>query len=207
MFEEKTTLAERMIELRDKKNQEEVLDINNDIFQEVFVIDQKIYEIEESTIADNRIKMYMPTDFGLLDEDLAESKFPNYMRPQYIYSDKTTEITMTFTFDEKDIEAEKLGELKESMINLLSDLHPEYEILEEETLQTEETEIELFGFAKSVIDGELFQVIFFMSWKGKLLLGGFSCSMDIKDEWYDILCQMLQTIRIADHEMGEDDVI
>ncbi|WP_310604748.1 hypothetical protein [Anaerosporobacter sp.] len=207
MFKEKTTFAEKFIELRNKKaEQQAVQDTSNNIHQGMVVMNQRIYEIEEKEIADGRISMHMPSEFEPLEDNLAEAKYPHFMCPQYIYSDKTTSVTMTFTFDDKTMEEDEIHELKEQLIYILSDLHPECEILDDEMLQAEELDIELFSFAKPVMDGELYQLFSLMRWNEKLLLGGFNCDMQVKDSWYPVICQMLQTIRLInkDENIGEE---
>ncbi|BCJ92693.1 hypothetical protein acsn021_02620 [Anaerocolumna cellulosilytica] len=196
MFIERTTVAEKIIELRNKRNQIQERVISEDDLDNGFVvINQKVYEIEEMALAEGKFTMSMPTEFGLLDESLAESKYPNLLRPQYIYSDKTTGVNITFTIDDKKIDAEEVEELKENLICILSDLHPEYEIIDEVIIHGDDLTIATFGFIKSTLDGELYQMIFLMSLNEKLLLGGFNCNAQVKEEWYPVIHQMVQTIR------------
>lgn len=196
MFEEKNTFAEKMIELREKKKQEQEMIISdNDIENGFVVINQKVYEVEEMKLVERKFAMFMPSEFGQLDESLVESKYPNILRPKYIYSDKTTRVNITFMIDDKTIDSEDVEELKENLICLLIDLHPEYEIIEEEIIQANESIIATFGFTKATLDGELYQMFFITSLKEKLLIGGFNCNAQVKDEWYPVIHQMIHTIR------------
>jgi hypothetical protein len=196
MFPEKTTVAEKIIELRNKKSQSEDRMIwDDDLDKGYVVINQKVYEIEEMALAEGKFTMSMPLEFEYLDESLAESKYPNNLRPQYIYSDKTTCVNITFTVDDKMIDAEEVEELKENLICIMSDLHPEYEIIDELIIHGDDSTIATFGFTKSTLDGEIYQMIFLMSLNEKLLLGGFNCNAQVKDEWYSVIHQMIQTIR------------
>ena len=196
MFEEKNTFAEKMIELREKKKQEQEMIISdNDIENGFVVINQKVYEVEEMKLVERKFAMFMPSEFGQLDESLVESKYPNILRPKYIYSDKTTRVNITFMIDDKTIDSEDVEELKENLICLLTDLHPEYEIIEEEIIQANDSSIATFGFTKATLDGELYQMFFITSLKEKLLIGGFNCNAQVKDEWYPVIHQMIHTIR------------
>ena len=196
MFEEKTTFAEKMIELRNKKSQEQVpKNEENDINNGIVIINQKIYEIEEMELADGKIFMNFPSEFVQLNEKLAESKYPYIIRPQYIYSDESTSVNITFTIDDKTVESEEIEELKEYLIGLLTNLHPEYEIIDEEVIQEDDLTIAMFGFTKTTLDGEIYQIIFLRKLNKRLLIGGFSCNAEVKDEWYPVIYQMIQTIR------------
>lgn len=203
MFEEKNTFAEKIIELRDKYNQgQEMIIKNNDLVDGLVVINQKVYEVEEMELVEGKLAMYMPSEFGQLDESLVESKYPNILRPQYIYSDKTTRVNITFTIDNKTIDSEEVEELKENLICLLTDLHPEYEIIDDEIIQAGDSSIATFGFTKSTLDGDIYQLLFLTSLNEKLLIGGFNCNVNVKDEWYPVLHQMIQTIRPINKDMN-----
>lgn len=196
MFEEKNTFAEKMIELREKKKQEQEMIISDNAIENgLVVINQKVYEVEEMKLVERKFAMFMPSEFGQLDESLVESKYPNILRPKYIYSDKTTRVNITFMIDDKTMDSEDVEELKENLICLLTDLHPEYEIIEEEIIQANDSSIATFGFTKATLDGELYQMFFITSLKEKLLIGGFNCNAQVKDEWYPVIHQMIHTIR------------
>lgn len=196
MFGEKETFAEKIVGLIKKEQQGIIETIDNlNIENGFIVIDYEMYELEHRELMDGICTMCMPKEFQRMEDKLAKAKYPNELRPEYIYSDKENAVDFTFTLDQRLVEATELVEIRDNILWLLVDMHPNYELEDVNVLAAEQKEIAFLSFVKPAFDGNIYQLLFFTEIKNRLLIGGFNCNEITKDQWRAVVKQMLQTLR------------
>lgn len=194
----KTDSEEIMKILKEAKRgeEQEIHTMENDIQNGFIVVKYKKFDVEEKEIMDGSLTMMMPYDFALMDEELATIKYPGEDRPDYIYSGKDTTVNLTFTIEESgQIDNEEVEEAKDILEKQIGRLYPSSKIEDSQTIQAGEKNISYFCFDVPLLDGKLYNLMFFMEHRGRLLMGAFNCSIHQKKQWKKVIPQMLMTIQ------------
>ncbi|TCO68976.1 hypothetical protein [Marinisporobacter balticus] len=197
-MEGKKTYAEEIIKkIKESKSEDSknIYNIENDIQDGFVIVKYKKLEVEERELLDGDILMFMPTEFEIMDEELAEIKYPGEDKPDYIYTNEDTTVNLTFSIEEGEINNEEIEEVRDILAKQMQKLYPASKIEDSETLQLDEKSISYFSFDVPLLDGDLYNFMFFMEIKGELLMGTFNSSVYQKKEWKPILKQMLMTIK------------
>lgn len=194
----KTDSEEIMKKLKEAKRgeEQEIYAMENDIQNGFIVVKYKKFDVEEKEIMDGSLTMMMPSDFELMDEGLAKVKYPGEDRPDYIYSGEDTTVNLTFTMEESgQIDNEEVEEAKDILEKQIGRLYPASKIEDSQTIQAGEKNISFFCFDVPLLDGKVYNLMFFMEHKGCLLMGAFNCSIHQKKQWKKVILQMLMTIQ------------
>ncbi|MDR2022924.1 MAG: hypothetical protein LBQ71_06645 [Hungatella sp.] len=198
MDNQKTYAEEIMQKIKEAKQAEkqDIYQIENDIHNGFIVVKYKKLDIEEKELMGGAITMLMPAEFEIMEEALAEIKYPGAGKPEYIYTNEETTVNLTFTLDDSGTLAnEEVEEVKNILSRQMQRLYPGSDIEDSQTIQAGEKNIGYFSFDLPLIDGNLYNLMFFMELKGRLLMGTFNCSIYQKKQWKPIIRQMLMTIR------------
>lgn len=198
-MDNRKTYAEEIMEKIKETEQAEKQDIyhiENDIHNGFIVVKYKKLDIVEKEPLDGAITMLMPAEFEIMEEALAEVKYPGEDKPDYIYTNEDTTVNLTFTLDDSgQLANEEVEEVKNVLAKQMQRLHPGSKIEDSQTIEAGEKNIGYFSFDIPLIDGNLYNVMFFMELGGQLLMGTFNCSIYQKKQWKPIIRQMLLTIR------------
>ncbi len=198
-MESRKTYAEAVMEKIkgiDQTEEQSIYNIENDIDNGFIIVKYKKMEIEEKSVLDGALTMMLPAEFHLMDEELARAKYPDGNRPDYIYTNEDTTVNFTFSIDDSGlINNEEVEEVKNILSSQMRRLYPGSKIEDSQTIQAEEKAVSFFSFDIPLIDGNIYNLMFFMEHREHLLIGGFNCSIHQKKQWRPLVRQMLMTIR------------
>lgn len=204
-MEQQKTYAEEVIKKIKEASQPETLNpyaIENDIHNGYVIVKYKKLDIEEKNIMDGSLAMMLPSEFQIMDESLARAKYPDDDRPDYIYTNEDTTVNLTFSLDSSGvIEDNEVEEVKNILRNQIKRLYPGTKIEDSKPIKTAEKNVSYFFFEIPLIDGNLFQLMFFMEHKNQLIMGAFNCGIYQKKQWKPLILQMLKTLK----EVKEDE--
>ncbi|WP_058486169.1 hypothetical protein [Defluviitalea phaphyphila] len=179
------SIAQMIIEEEDAIPDIKVEDIN---------IDGEIIKFSEVEVIPEKLKMYIPDEFKLIPEEIKKLKYPNENRPEYIYANKTYDINLTFKPYEENVEEEDLVEIRDSFKNAVKIMNPTSEFLGEGVIEAEFLDIPYFEIKTSAFDGDIYNLMFFLSVKEKFTMGTFNCLISDKEDWHKIAKAMIKTI-------------
>lgn len=198
-MESRKTYAEAVMEKIkgiDQTEEQSIYNIENDIENGFIIVKYKKMEIEEKSVLDGGLTMMLPAEIHLMDEELARAKYPDGNRPDYIYSNEDTTVNFTFSIDDSGlINNEEVEEVKNILSSQMRRLYPGSKIEDSQTIQAGEKAVSFFSFDIPLIDGNIYNLMFFMEYQEHLLIGGFNCSIHQKKQWRPLVRQMLMTIR------------
>ncbi|MHC1748108.1 MAG: hypothetical protein AB9856_06945 [Cellulosilyticaceae bacterium] len=195
------TCAEEIIKFikAQKQPQESIYTIENNIENGFVVVKYQQLMVEERVLLDGEISMCIPKDFEMMEEDLAEMKYPGEDKPDYIYTNEDTTVNLTFSIDDDgEISDEEVVEVRDILAKEMKRIYPATTIEDMETIEANHKSISYFAFEVPLIDGNVYNFMFFMEVNDALLLGNFNCSVYEKKEWKIILKQMLTTLKVVD---------
>lgn len=150
----------------------------------------------EREILKKKLWIWLPNDFQILGKEMAKLKYPSEKRPDIIYTN--VETTVSITFSRLTLAA---GEEKKGcalMRQQLKELYADGSILGGGTVQAKGLELECLIFMSPAWDAMIYNQMFFMPLEGRLMIGNCSCLAQEKDEWEGLFGQMLASIRTAD---------
>lgn len=198
-MEQQKTYAEEIIKKIKASSHTELTNayaIENDIHNGYVIVKYKKMDIVEKKILDGSLSMMMPLEFQLMEESLAKAKYPDDDRPDYIYTNDDTTVNLSFSLDDNgEIDDEEVEEVKDILKNQIKRLYPGSKIEDSKPIKTDEKNVSYFCFDIPLIDGNLFQLMFFMEHRKQLVMGAFNCGIYQKKQWKPLILQMLKTLK------------
>lgn len=170
-------------------------DADRDIRNGKILAAGKILAFREREIIKNLLWMWLPDEFGPLSKEMARLKYPNESRPDIIYTNTETTINVTFSHKFDRLEEGHEEEIRDYMGEIVMRLHPGTLITEKNVTETGGHSLAWFDFVTPAIDTDIYNLMFFTSLKGRLLMGGFNCLDEDQEEWKELFIQMLGTVR------------
>jgi len=198
VMKEKESRAEHYMSMKKAYDESKAIPEESHISNGYVYISFEKVEFEEKEVVPKCLYMTIPTDFKLMSEKDVRRKYPSDDRPDHIYTSEDTSVNISFSLDEEEVDNNQIVEIKDLVQKELERLNPSSEFTSDAiTLEQENHEkiIGYFCFDSPVLDGDLYTFMFFVEANKKLVLGTFNCASYQRDEWEEILIQMLQTIK------------
>lgn len=193
---EEEKLQEKMRERRSHKN---------NIKDGFIIIDHVEIEIREKEFLKGKITIEVPKDMLEMTEEMKDIKYPSLDRPKYIYTNEDNSLDMSIEYDETDyMTNEETIEVTEMIKKEITRLYPSSDIEEDGILEVDGKNVGYFSFTVPVIDGDLYTFMVFQELQGKMLFCTFNCSEKIKEEWNEVILQMVESITEKDKKDNED---
>ncbi len=155
----------------------------------------KILSFREREIIKDMFWMWLPDGFGPLSKELARLKYPNERRPDIIYTNTETTVNITFSHKPDKLDEGQEEEIRDCMAGIVMRLHPETLITEKDVAEAGGHRMAWFDFTTPALDTDIYNLMFFTSLKGRLLMGGFNCFDSDQEDWKELFIQMLGTAR------------
>ena len=158
----------------------------------------KTYCFERRLMADDTISVMVPTEFSPMSEEIANSKYPSTYRPETILTDQSGTVNLMFHYMEGDDGKTSVELLRNQVFGMMKRVNGS--IKERETGMTHAglNEIAYVEFTNNVMDGKLYNLMFYVDVKGKPLMGSFNCSTKEMKYWRDIAFEMVQSLEIPE---------
>ncbi len=167
-------------------------------------IGNRYYEFEEKEFFDEKFKLYIPKDFEDMPMEARKLKYPSESRPQIIKSNEDGSITFTLNIIDSQLDEERVVELKNGMMNIIKKTNPANVFYEDGVLEVEAKNVGYFEFKSSAIDEFVYNLMFFLEFEEKTLMGTFSCLYKDYQEWREVAYQVINTVRVIKEEKGDE---
>jgi hypothetical protein len=198
-------MAERVDEkILDFINEVEKAEARRDIKNGPIKIVDRYYEFEEKDFFDEKLKMFIPKDFEEMSEAARKLKYPSENRPDIIKCNEKGNTCITLKIINSPLDEEKVAKLKDNMKVVIKRTNPANVFYEDGVLEVDSKNIGFFEFKGFAIDDSLYNLMFFLEFEKKTLMGTFSCLHSESKEWREIAFQIIKTIRIIEEEKGDE---
>jgi hypothetical protein len=161
----------------------------------VMIEDQKT-DFAKRKILNEKIELYMPERFEQMKESVAKLKYPYENRPKYIYSNDEYSINLTFTPKEQSASQEELAEICSQFYSLMPRVSPSTQQIEKSEIIGDGIDIPCFEIMTTAMDSKIYNLFFFLTIDGKLVIGSFNCLESSMDDWMPVIKAMLKTIEL-----------
>lgn len=166
------------------------------------LVDGKNIIFREREVIKGKLWIWMPDEFGPLSKDLARLKYPNENRPDVIYTNKETTVNVTFSHKREKLKEGEEEEIRDYMKEVVRRVQPSSEMIEEGTVKSKEACLAWFDFVTPAIDADIYNLMFFSSLGGRLLIGSCNCLEADRGDWKELFLQMLGTARYRTKQEG-----
>lgn len=177
------------------KEEEDWYHVENDITRGYVIVKYEKMELEEKMILDGRLTLLLPVNFKEMDEELREIKYPDPDRPEWIYSNESGDVSMTFFLDEGEILTEEVESVRDIIIGEMKRLYPASAVKDKKRIGKGKNVVSLFSMDIPLLDETCYHLMFFRAMAAGLLMGTFDCSVNEKKQWQQILPQLLDTMK------------
>lgn len=185
-------LIKNLREIKEEKI--DYFNVENDIEKGYIIVKYEKLLLEEKTLYEDKIKIILPKDFDLMSDDLLNSKYPSNEELDYVYTSEDTTVNFNFSLEEGEVLNEEVEEIRDIILNEFRRMYPHSKMEDIKMVDKEDKKIGTFSFIANVIDGELFNKMYFIPLKIGLLILTFSCDIFQKKEWENILDDIILTI-------------
>jgi hypothetical protein len=175
------------------------------VADEPALINGKLCAFERTELFDGKLSALLPSEFTDLPAEIAKIKYPSSDRPKIIKTDERGTVAFTFNRIDSPLTNETVPELVESMRGMLQKLNPAYVFFDSDTLDTEEgAKVGYLEYKSPAIDDSLYNVMHFVPFEGRTMMGTFSCPHGECEDWRSPVAETLRSIRASEKE-GEED--
>lgn len=197
----------------DKRADEKILDFLNevekreakkDICSGPVKIGNRYYEFEEKELFNEKLKIYIPKDFEDMPQDARKLKYPSESRPEIIKSNEDGSIAITLNIIDSPLDEERVEELKDGMKMIIRKTNPANVFYKDGVVEVDSKNIGYFEFKSSAIDDFLYNIMFFLEFQEKTLMGTFSCLYKDYKDWRDVAFQVVNTVRVVKEDKGDE---
>lgn len=185
-------------------NAAEKAEARKDICNGPVKIGDRYYEFEEKEFFDEKLKMYIPKDFEEMSLAARKRKYPSENRPDIIKCNEKGNTCITLKVINNPLDEEHVSKLKDNMKIIIKKTNPANVFYEDGVLEVDFKNIGFFEFKSYAIDDSLYNIMFFLEFEGKTLMGTFSCLHKESKEWRDIAFQIIKTVRVISEEKGDE---
>lgn len=158
-------------------------------------IGERYYEFEEKDFFDKKLKIWIPNDFEEMSEEARKFKYPSENRPEIIKCNEDGSIVITLNIIDSPLDEECVGELKDGMKMIIRKTNPSNVFYDDGIIEVNSKNIGFFEFKSSAIDDYIYNLMFFLEFEGKTLMGTFSCIHNECKEWRDVVFQIIRNIK------------
>ena len=197
----------------DKRVDEKILDFINeveqrqakkDICSSPIKIGNRYYEFEETEFFEERLNMYIPKDFQDMPLEARKFKYPSENRPEIIKCNEDGSIAITLNIIDSPLDEERVEELKDGMKMIIKKTNPANVFYEDGVIEVNSKNIGFFEFKSSAIDDFIYNLMFFLEFEEKTLMGTFSCLYKDYRDWRDVIFQVINTIKVVKENKGDE---
>jgi hypothetical protein len=159
---------------------------------------------KEQSILNNTIRLYLPTEFMIMDPELAKLKYPSVRRPHLIYTDSGTTINLTFNHTRTPLIAKDLPVFKQTMMQTIRKMQASARFLADEIKTLNNNPLGYFEFITPALDGAIYNLAGLIPLAGRALLINFNCFETAQPTWQPIVWGMLDTLKLNPQNVKED---
>lgn len=144
--------------------------------------------------------MMLPKDFVPMSPDIARKKYPSEQRPETILTDETGTINLMFQYMEGEESNTTIESFRNRIFGMMKRVNPGIKEREMGVVDAAGEQIAYVEFSNPVMDGKLYNLMFYLAVKGRPLMGSFNCRTKEMKYWRSAAFEMMQSIEMVESE-------
>lgn len=168
------------------------------------VLGDKVITFHKTEVVSGQVFMFVPDSFEPMPENYARIKYPADRRPQIIYTDETLEINLTVNPTNNKMVNAEMEQFVQDLSFLLKRMQPNAKWLGEGVREVGDRKMGFYEFTVPVLDGVMYNGIFFIELEGKGIFFGLNCMERYQEEWRPIAHGIMDSLQIQTMDQEEE---
>ena len=165
-------------------------------FAKGFIIDRKRIEFARREVIETKLSIMLPKDFTKMSPDIAKLKYPSEHRPQVIYTNPANTVNFWVTEGEDFPAEHDIEEMRDQVFATVTRLNPAVKAQQSGSVMVSTTKkVAYIEYSNPVLDGKIFNLMFMLSLKAKLMIGCFNCLTKESKYWRKPMLEMVKSMR------------
>ncbi|AIQ13793.1 hypothetical protein [Paenibacillus durus] len=165
----------------------------------------EVITFQKTEVVPDQVFMFVPDSFEPMPEEYARIKYPAERRPQIIYTDETLEINLTVNPTNNRMVNNEMEQFVQDLSFLIKRMQPNAKWLGEGVREVGGRKMGFYEFTVPVLDGVMYNGIFFIELEGKGLFFGLNCMERYQEQWRPIALGIMDSLQINPMEREEGD--
>lgn len=197
--QQKTTASASNASKNVKQVEKEVqAEAEKSIFDTGVKILGKWISFERRLLAKETITMMLPKDFVPMPPEIARMKYPSEHRPETILTEETGSVNLMFQYMDGEVDNTTIEIFRNQVFGMMKRVNSGIKEREMGAVDVAGVRIAYVEFSNNAMDGKLYNLMFYLSVKGKPLMGSFNCMTKDMKYWKTIAFEMMQSIELIE---------
>ena len=197
--QQKTTASASNASKNVKQVEKEVqAEAEKSIFDTGVKILGKWISFERRLLAQETITMMLPKDFVPMPPEIARMKYPSEHRPETILTEETGSVNLMFQYMDGEVDNTTIEIFRNQVFGMMKRVNSGIKEREMGAVDVAGVRIAYVEFSNNAMDGKLYNLMFYLSVKGKPLMGSFNCMTKDMKYWKTIAFEMMQSIELIE---------
>ncbi|MEC0210174.1 hypothetical protein ABEX47_33935 [Paenibacillus ehimensis] len=155
-------------------------------------------------VVPGQVFMFVPDSFEPMPEDYARIKYPADRRPKLIYTDSTLEINLTVNPTPNRMVNDEMETFVKDLSFMIRRMQPNAKWYGEGVREVGGRKMGFYEFSVPVLDGVMYNGIFFIELDGKGVFFGLNCMEKYMEQWRPIAHGIMDALQINPKREGEE---
>lgn len=151
-----------------------------------------------------QVFMFVPDSFEPMPEDYARIKYPADRRPKLIYTDPTLEMNLTVNPTANRMVNDEMDTFVKDLSFMIRRMQPNAKWIGEGVREVGGRKMGFYEFSVPVLDGVMYNGIFFIELDGKGVFFGLNCMEKYTEQWRPIAHGIMDALQINPKREGEE---
>ena len=146
-------------------------------------LSQKDIKLVKVNVLKDKVSIFLPHDFGLMSEKVLKLKYPSPNRPKIVYSNEKGSINFAFNHTTSNASFAQLPLYKDYLVKTFEKTYPTAKWLKKEMTEVNGVTFGVMEFISPAADTKIYNLMYFTSVSGKLLICSFNCMLKQMPKW------------------------
>jgi hypothetical protein len=152
--------------------------------------------LEPRVILNNKVELLMPSDFGIMSEDMLMTKYPSGNRPTLVYSNDDGTVNLAVNHTMNRMTLDQLEEAKGVFVGQFEQMYPSAKWYQKEITQINGRDFVVLELITPAVDSQIYNLMFITSLEDRMLMFSFNCTKSQMGEWQSQGQQIMKSVKI-----------
>ncbi|GAA0135343.1 hypothetical protein YSY43_21830 [Paenibacillus sp. YSY-4.3] len=174
-------------------------------------LDQPFVQVGRETLSfqryslfEDQLSLVMPSMFKPMTPQMAALKYPSERRPQLIYTNALSTINVAFNHTATPVRGREIEEFTQGITQILRRTQKILKWYEDGVVQAPEATVGYCEFVTPVMNGSIYNFMFFLSLEGRALMCTFNCLDQEMNDWRPVAKSMMASLRMSDADASAE---
>ncbi|WHX47210.1 hypothetical protein QNH46_13635 [Paenibacillus woosongensis] len=174
-------------------------------------LDQPFVQVGRETLSfqryalfEDQLSLVMPSMFKPMTPQMAALKYPSERRPQLIYTNALSTINVAFNHTATPVRDKEIGEFTQGITQILRRTQKILKWYGDGVVQSPEAAVGYCEFVTPVMNGSIYNFMFFLSLEGRALMCTFNCLDQEMNDWRPVAKSIMASLRMTDKDAPSD---